>query len=144
MKKIAIVTGGMAVTGLIAAAPASAEPGQVSCSPCAFTTTGNSYVGELVGGWAAAPGQILEGWASAPGELVQGWAEAPGKLVRGWAEAPGKLVQGWAEAPGKLVSGWASIPSKLGPQSWESNTPDEGEETEATAPAPSTDSSDTE
>ncbi|BBY42273.1 hypothetical protein [Mycolicibacterium celeriflavum] len=109
------VAGGLVAAALVTAAPAPADTGEVSCSPCAHTTGGNSYTGQLV-----------EGWTEAPGKMVQGWAEAPGKLVQGWAEAPGKLVQGWAEAPGKLVQGWSEIPSKLGPQSWAGNTDDAG------------------
>lgn len=90
MRKIVIIVGGLAVGVLLAAAPATAEPGQVSCSPCDRATSATTS--------STSGGTLPEQWIQHAGELGQSWANLPGR---------------YAQLPGEIVSNIASIPSQI-------------------------------
>ncbi|MGV0604424.1 hypothetical protein [Mycolicibacterium sp. XJ1904] len=99
MRRIAIIVGGLAVGGLLAAAPADAESGQVSCSPCDRTT---SSATSPSGG-----GTLPEQWIQHAGELGQSWANLPAR----YAQLPGEIVSNIASIPGQIARNYDADPN---------------------------------
>ncbi|KUH86172.1 MULTISPECIES: hypothetical protein [unclassified Mycobacterium] len=103
MQRIAILVGGLAVAGLVAAAPAGAEPGQVDCSPCARTTSSS-------GGGAG--GTLPERWVANAHALGESWAKLPGR----YAALPGEIVSNIASIPGKIAANYDADPTNNSPE----------------------------
>lgn len=101
MRRIAIIVGGLAVGGLLAAAPANAEPGQVSCSPCDRTTSSAATTS------ASGGGTLPEQWIQHAGELGQSWANLPAR----YAQLPGEIVSNIASIPGQIARNYDADPN---------------------------------
>ncbi len=103
-----IIAAGLIGLPFVTAAPALADSGDVSCSPCVIRDqNGLPLWDETLDNFRQAPGRVVNNWANMPQRAAAGWGGMPQRVVDGWGGMPQRAVDGWGGMPQRAVDNWS-------------------------------------